>query len=113
MRGEGLAALGTGRNNLEGVEADSLGERAALAHNHGVTLLDAEARGDVRREVSVALLVALVLLNVVQVIHADDDGALHLGGLDDARQDAAADGHVAGEGALLVDVRACFFFPYE
>ena len=51
----------------------------------------------------------LVLLDVVQVVATDDDGALHLGGLDDARQDATADGHVAGEGALLVDVRACCF----
>ena len=107
MRGEGLAALGTGRNNLEGVEADSLGERAALAHNHGVTLIDAEARGDVRREVSVALLVALVLLNVVEVVHLHDEGAVHLVRLNDAGQDAAADGHVTGEGALLVDVGAC------
>ena len=107
MRGEGLAALGTGRNHLEGVEADSLGERAALAHNHGVTLLDAEARGDVRREVSVALLVALVLLNVVEVVHLHDEGAVHLVRLHDAGQDAAADGHVTGEGALLVDVGAC------
>ena len=107
MRSEGLAALGTGRNDLEDVEADSLGERAALAHDHGITLLDAEAGGDVRREVGVALLVTLVLLNVVEVVHAHDEGAVHLVGLHEAGQDAAADGHVTGEGALLVDVGAC------
>ena len=42
----------------------------------------------------------------MQVVHAHDDGALHLRGLDGARQDAPADRHVAGERALLVDVRA-------
>lgn len=36
-----------------------------------------------------------------------DDGAVHLGRLDHPRHDAAADGHVAGEGALLVDVLPC------
>ena len=93
-------------DHLQGVEAHRLGERTALAHDDGVTLVAAEARGDVRRDVRVALLVPLVLANVVQVIHADDDGALHLRRLDDAGQDATADGDVAGEGALLVDVGA-------
>ena len=106
MSGEGLASLGPGGDDLEGVEADSLGERAALAHNHGVTLEAAEARGDVRSEVGVALLVTLVLLNVVEVVHTHDDGALHLGGLDNASQDAATDGNIAGERALLVNVGA-------
>lgn len=45
-----------------------------------------------------------VLLDPVQVVPSDDDGVLHLGGDDDALQDAATDGHVAGERALLVDV---------
>ena len=107
MGGEGLARLGPRGDDLEGVEADSLGERPALPHNHGVALVAAEARGDVRRNVGVALLVALVLLDVVEVVHAHDDGALHLGGLHGASQDAAADGNVTGEGALLVDVGTC------
>jgi hypothetical protein len=42
----------------------------------------------------------------VQVVHAHDDGAVHLGRLDDTGQDAATDRHVAGERALLVDVGA-------
>lgn len=107
MSGEGLARLGPGRDDLEGVEANGLGEGPALPHDHGVTLSAAEARGDVRGDVGVALLVTLVLLDVVKVVHAHDDGALHLGGLDGARQDAAADGDVSGEGALLVNVGAC------
>ena len=44
-----------------------------------------------RCQVGVPLFVALVLLDVMKVIHADDDGALHLGGLDNAGEDAAAD----------------------
>ena len=50
--------------------------------------------------------VPLVLLDVVQVIAADDNGALHLDGDDQALQDTAADGHVTGKGALLVNVSA-------
>lgn len=59
-----------------------------------------------RGEVGVTLLVTLVLLDVMKVVAADDNGAVHLGRLDDAREDTAADGHVTGEGAFLVDVRA-------
>ncbi len=56
--------------------------------------------------VLVALLEAVVLADVVQVVAADDDGSLHLHLEHDARQDAPADGHVPRERALLVDVRA-------
>ena len=55
-----------------------------------------------------ALLVTLVLANEVQVIHTHHDRAVHLRGLDDARQDATANGHVTRERALLIDVR-----PYD
>lgn len=42
-------------------------------------LLDTpEAGGEVHRHVLVALLKAVVLADVVQVVPADDDGALHL-----------------------------------
>jgi hypothetical protein len=52
----------------------------------------------------VSLLETLVLLDVVQVISAHDNGSSHLGRLDYSLQDSSSDGHVAGEGALLVDV---------
>ena len=55
-------------------------------------------------DVSVAFLVSVVLGDVVQVVATHDDGALHLGGDDDALEDLAADGDAAGEGTLLVDV---------
>ena len=38
----------------------------------------------------------------MEVVAADDDGAGHLGGDDTAGEDAATDGDIAREGALLV-----------
>lgn len=52
----------------------------------------------------VATLVALVFLNKVEIVATDDDRALHLRGVHDPAENASADGDVAGEGALLVDV---------
>ena len=49
-----------------------------------------------------------VLGDVVEVVAADDDGAGHLGGDDTAGEDAATDGDIAREGALLV----CFLCEY-
>jgi len=52
----------------------------------------------------VALLVTVVLGDEVEVLTTDDDGTLHLGGDDLTSEDAATDGDITGEGALLVDV---------
>jgi hypothetical protein len=49
----------------------------------------------------------LVLLDEVQVVTPHDERPVHLGRLDGAGQDAATDRHIAGERALVVDVRAC------
>lgn len=99
--------LGLGRGlDLEHVEAHGLGERAALADGHDVTLLDAERWRHVGRDVLVALLETLVLLHEVQVVATHDDRALHLGREHDALEDTAADRDVAGEWALLVHVLA-------
>ena len=38
----------------------------------------------------------------MEVVPADDEGAVHFGGDDLAGQDTATDGDVASEGALLV-----------
>ncbi len=88
------------------IKADGFRERAALADGDDVTDLHLEGRGAVHRDVAMALLVPAVLGNEVKVVPADDDGALHLGGDDEALQHAAADTDVAREGALLVDVVA-------
>ena len=109
MRNERLASLGTARDHLEGVETNGLRQRAALTNDNLITFVATEARGDVGRDVGVTLFITLVLANEVQVIHAHDDGAVHLGGLDDAGQNAATNGHVTRERALLVNVRACVF----
>jgi hypothetical protein len=52
--------------------------------------------------VLVSLLVTRVLGNEVEVLSADDDGSVHLGGNDGTSQDTATDGDETGEGALLV-----------
>lgn len=48
------------------------------------------------------LLVAGVLGDEVEVLAADDQGTVHLGGNDGAGQDTATDGDEAGKRALLV-----------
>ena len=48
------------------------------------------------------LLVTVVLGDVVQVLAADDQGTVHLGGDDGTGQDTATDGDETSEGALLV-----------
>ena len=53
-------------------------------------------------DVLVSLLVSAVLRDVVEVLAADDEGTVHLGGNDGSGQDTATDGDVADEGALLV-----------
>jgi hypothetical protein len=48
------------------------------------------------------LLETPVLGNVVQIVPADNNGALHLGANDESLEDASTDGDIAGEGALFV-----------
>jgi hypothetical protein len=86
--------------------AHGLGERSALANGDLVTLLDTESGRDVCGEVLVAALVTGVLGDEVEVLAADDESAVHLGGDDGSGQDTATDGDLANEGALLVDVGA-------
>ncbi len=92
--------------HLQDVETNRLGERPALTHSHHVALLDEESRGAVGGEGLVPLFVPPVLGDVAKVVAADHHGPVHLGGNDDTLEDAAADAHVAGEGALLVDIGA-------
>lgn len=101
-----LDALASSGQDAQDVESDSLAERSALANGDLVTLLNTEGGGDVRGEVLVALLVTGVLRDEVEVLAADDQGAVHLGGDDGAGEDTATDRDEASEGALLVDVVA-------
>lgn len=80
----------------------SLAQRPALANGDLVTLLNTEGGGDVGSQVLVSLLVTGVLGDEVEVLAADDDGTVHLGGDDGAGQDTATDGDETSEGALLV-----------
>lgn len=88
--------------NRIGAGTYSLAQGAALANGDLVTLLNTEGGGDVGSKVLVALLVARVLGDEVQVLSSDDDGSVHLGGDDGAGEDTTADRDEPGEGALLV-----------
>ena len=54
-----------------------------------------------------ALLVTGVLGDEVEVLAADDESSVHLGGNDGAGQDTATDRDETGEGALLVCDSQC------
>jgi hypothetical protein len=105
--------------DLQHVESDSLAQRSALTNSHIITLLDSKARRNVGGKVLVTLLVPIIFLDVVEVVttkHAlaqclkkkylgpipDDDGAMHFGRDNDAREDTSTDGDLAGERTLLV-----------
>ena len=64
----------------ENVEADGLGDGTALADGHDVTSSETESGGAVHGHVLMTLLESVVLLDVVEVIAADDDCAGHFGG---------------------------------
>lgn len=58
------------------------------------------------RHVFVTLLETVVLLDVVQVVATNDDGALHLLLDNDSLQDATTNADGSSKRALLIDVRA-------
>ena len=45
-----------------------------------------------------------VLLDVSEIVTADNDGALHLSGDDKTLQDGTTNGNIGSEGALLINV---------
>ena len=90
--------------DLQDVELDGLGEGTALTDGHTITLLNVETRRAVDSHGGVTLLIPVVLGDVVKVITTDDDGALHLGGANDASKNATTNADVGSEGALLIDV---------
>ena len=91
--------------NFENIETDGLGKGTALANSDYIPNLDADEGGRAMGgQVLVALLVAVVFANIMQVFPAKNDGAFHLGRLDKTGQNTATDRHVAGKGALFVDI---------
>ena len=70
--------------DTDDVEANGLGERTALANSHDITDLGTgESRGEMSGHVVVSLLEPVVLLDVVEVVSAEDHSAGHLVGKDD------------------------------
>ena len=86
------------------IELDSLSQRTALTDGHNVAFLHGETGATMSVDVLVTLLETTVLLDVVEVIPTNDNGALHLRGDDKPLQDLTTDGDVSGEGTLLVNV---------
>ena len=65
--------------NLDHIESDGLGEGSALSNSHDVTFLySGEGWGAVSGQVLVSLLKTVVLLDVMEVVAANDDSSLHL-----------------------------------
>jgi hypothetical protein len=73
-----------------------------LSNSNLITLLNTESWRNVRSKVLVSLLVSGVLGDEVEVLSADDECAVHLGGNDGTGQDTATDGDETSEWALLV-----------
>ena len=95
--------------HFQSVELHCLGEGSAFADNSDIAWLNvSKAWRQVTRHVLVTLLETLletvVLLHVMQVVPPDDNGPVHLEFDDNSGEDSATDGHIAGEGALLVNV---------
>lgn len=67
----------------DNIEADGLGEWSALADGNDITSTETEGWGAVSGDGLVALLESVVLFDEVEVITADNDGTVHLGGNDD------------------------------
>mmetsp|Transcript_22296 Transcript_22296/g.31386 ORF Transcript_22296/g.31386 Transcript_22296/m.31386 type:complete len:215 (+) Transcript_22296:123-767(+) len=86
------------------VESDSLGKWTALSDGNNVTILDIECGAAMNGNILVPLLESPVFRDEVKVIPSYNNSALHLGGDDESFQDAATDGDIACEGALLVHV---------
>lgn len=92
---------------LNHVELHGLSQRSALANSDNITLRHVlEGGRAVDRDVVVSLGKTSVLRDVLQIISTNYDGSLHLGGDDKSLQDTTTNGHIASEGALLVDVGA-------
>jgi|LauGreDrversion4_2_1035121.scaffolds.fasta_scaffold815198_1 hypothetical protein len=66
----------------------------ALTSDDTITHRQLEARGDVGSKVLVSLLIAIVLLDEMQVVTTKNDRALHLGGNNNTTQNTTTDGNL-------------------
>jgi hypothetical protein len=94
----------------EHVEADSLGEGAALADSHDVTDGETESGGLVASHGVMALFESVVLSDEMEVITTDDDVVCHFVGDNDTLENSASNADVSGEGAFVVNVVALHSF---
>ena len=90
--------------NLDNVESNGLGEWSALSASHDISFLNIETWRAVDGSVVMSLLETIVLLDVVKVVSANNDGSGHLVGHNHSSEDSTTDGNVTSEWALLIDV---------
>ena len=80
----------------------SLAQWSALSNSDLITLFDTESWADVSSKVGVSLLITGVFWDEMEVLSADDEGSVHLGGNNSTGQDTATDRDITSEWALLV-----------
>ena len=90
---------------LNHVKSHGLGQRAALADGHNISLADVKEGGRaVYGHVGVLLAKTSVLGDILQVITAHNHGSLHFVGDNHSFQDTTTNRYISGEGALLVNI---------
>lgn len=89
----------------DNIETDRLGKRTALTDGDDISVLDRECRRAMSGNILVSLFKATVFSNVVQVVSADNDCSLHLGGDDLSLEDSSANRDISREWTFLVNVR--------
>jgi hypothetical protein len=90
--------------DFKDVEVNGFGEGSAFSDEDDITFFDCESRGNMSWDVSVSFLVSVVFRNIVKVITADNNSALHLGGNNDSLQDFASNRNFRGEGTFFVNI---------
>lgn len=84
------------------VTAYRFAQRPTLPNCDLIPFLHSKSRADMRSQVLVSLLIPGVFGDKVEIFSADNEGAVHFGGDDGARQNTTADADFAGERAFFV-----------
>jgi hypothetical protein len=90
--------------DLEDIEANSFRKRTTLASSDDVSVFDFEGRRAVDGSVGVALFETVVLLDVMQIVTTNHNGASHLGRDHHTFNNTTTDRNVASERTLLINI---------
>jgi len=90
---------------LKNVELDRFSQRTALTNRNDITFTNINKAGRaVNRHVLMPFFKPSVLLDVLKVITADNDGSLHLVRDDHGLEDTTSNAHIASEGAFFINI---------